>query len=50
MRKLRVIVTPRSAMGWPCFYCGKPMKRCEGPNKTRKNRRCCGECKGKRSH
>lgn len=42
--------TPRQALGWPCFYCAKTLKRCHGPNKSRKNRRCCGECKGASSH
>lgn len=48
--KFKTYESPRHAAGWPCIYCGKPLRRCHGSNKTRKSRRCCGECKGKASH
>jgi hypothetical protein len=33
----------RAQYGYPCFYCGAKLKAC------RKNK-CCGRCKGMRSH
>jgi hypothetical protein len=40
---LNIMQTPRAAMGWPCFYCGRRMAVC-------KAKKCCARCEGKRSH
>jgi hypothetical protein len=38
----QVEVTPRKALDWPCFFCGKSLTQCK------KLGTCCRRCKGKK--
>lgn len=45
-----VIVSPRHAMGNPCFHCGTKLSDCREMPKTTGYPRCCIKCKGNASH
>jgi hypothetical protein len=38
----QVQVTPRAALDWPCFHCGRSLSKC------RQMKNCCRRCKGKK--
>ena len=41
--KIVFVMTPRLAMGWPCFYCGKPIAKCKETARLT-GTRCCVRC------